>query len=93
MRVRGSVFRVSPKYQVKLEGAALAGFRTIFIGGVRDPIFIAGIDTNLARVQGRLKGMYPEMKSGAASLTFHVVWHQRRHGRVGADQERGCRTK
>ena len=72
VRVSGSVFRESPKYQVKLEGAALSGFRTIFIGGVRDPMFIAGIDTNLARVQGRLRGMYPEMKSGAASLAFHV---------------------
>ena len=72
VRVSGSVFRPTPQYQVKLEGAALAGFRTIFIGGVRDPMFIAGIDTNLARVQGRLKGMYPEMKSGEASLAFHV---------------------
>ena len=72
VRVSGSVFRPSAKYQVKLEAAALAGYRTIFIGGVRDPIFIAGVDRNMERVRGRLKQLYPEMASGAAFLHFHL---------------------
>jgi hypothetical protein len=37
--------------QVKLEGASQAGFRTIFIGGIRDPTLIAGIDDFLLKVQ------------------------------------------
>ena len=72
VRVRGSSFHLSPKYQVKLEGAAIAGFRTIFIGGIRDPIFIRQAKRNLERVRGRLCSLHPAMKSGEARLHFHV---------------------
>ena len=51
MRVSGSVFMPSPKYQVKLEGAAIVGHRTIFIGGIRDPILIGQIDSFLDKVR------------------------------------------
>ena len=72
VRVSGSVFRPSPTYQVKLEGAALAGYRTIFIGGIRDPILIGQIDGFLARIKGRMASVYPDVKSGAAQVIFHV---------------------
>ncbi|MES2263812.1 MAG: acyclic terpene utilization AtuA family protein [Pseudomonadota bacterium] len=72
VRVRGSVFRPTPSYQVKLEGAAIAGHRTIFIGGIRDPILVGQIDSFLASVKARLRAGYPQMKSGEARIDFHV---------------------
>lgn len=39
-RVRGSRWRPTNPYTVKLEGAALAGYRSFALGGVRDPILI-----------------------------------------------------
>ncbi|MEJ7687370.1 MAG: acyclic terpene utilization AtuA family protein [Variovorax sp.] len=72
VRVSGSVFRPSPVYQVKLEGAAIAGQRTIFVGGIRDPILVGQIDTFLEALKKRLAGVFPELQSGAAQVDFHV---------------------
>lgn len=72
VRVSGSLFRPSPNYQVKLEGAALDGYRTIFIGGVRDPILIGMIDRALLSIRQYLQGFYPQMASGEAQVHFHV---------------------
>jgi hypothetical protein len=72
VRVKGSVFRASPKYLVKLEGAAIAGQRTIFVGGIRDPILIAQIEPFLEALRKRLGAVYPELASGAAQIHFHV---------------------
>ena len=49
MRISGAVFKPMP-YEVKLEAAKIVGYRTIFIGGIRDPILIRQIDTFLAAV-------------------------------------------
>lgn len=72
VRVRGSVFVPTPAYQVKLEGAAVTGMRTIFIGGIRDPILAGRIDDFLEAVRRRLAGLYPQLASGQARLLFHV---------------------
>ena len=72
VRVSGSVFRPSDHYSVKLEGAAIVGHRTIFIGGIRDPILIGQIDAFLAEVRKRVCVPHPELASGAATLVFHV---------------------
>ena len=72
VRVSGSIFRPTPKYLVKLEGAAIAGYRTIFIGGIRDPILVGQIDTFLASLRKRLSAVYPELRSGEAQINFHV---------------------
>ena len=72
VRVSGSVFRPTPKYLVKLEGAAIAGQRTGFIGGIRDPILVGQIDSFLEGVKKRLHGVYPELRSGEARIHFHV---------------------
>jgi hypothetical protein len=48
-RISGAVFVPKP-YEVKLEGASIMGYRTIFIGGIRDPILLAKIDDFLAAV-------------------------------------------
>lgn len=72
VRVTGSVFRKSPTYQVKLEGAAVVGYRCIFIGGIRDSILIGQIDEFLDKIRSYLNIHYPELKSGDAKLYFHV---------------------
>lgn len=72
VRVSGSVFRPTPNYLVKLEGAAIAGHRTVFVGGIRDPILVGQIDTFLAALKKRLAGVFPELASGEAQLHFHV---------------------
>ena len=72
VRVSGSTFRPSPVYQVKLEGSAIAGQRSIFIGGIRDPILIAQIDAFLAALRERLAVPYPQLAAGKAILNFHL---------------------
>ena len=44
VRVRGSRFVPEAVPSVKLEGAKLAGYRTVSICGARDPIFISQVD-------------------------------------------------
>lgn len=72
VRVSGSVFRPSEWYSVKLEGAAVVGHRTIFIGGIRDPILIGQLDNFLDGVRRRTAAIYPELESGEATIVFHV---------------------
>lgn len=49
VKVKGAIFEHTP-YEVKLEGVELVGYRTIFIGGIRDPILINCIDDFLEEV-------------------------------------------
>lgn len=72
VRVSGGVFLPSNKYSVKLEGAAITGYRTIFIGGIRDPILIGQLDSFLDTVRKRANGIFPQLASGEASMMFHV---------------------
>ena len=73
VRVRGSVFVPSEMYQVKLEGVEMLGYRTVFIGGIRDPILIAGIDDFLDIVRDKVQTAYPLVNSDKrTSLGFHI---------------------
>ena len=72
VRVRGSVFHPAERYCVKLEGASVVGYRTIFIGGIRDPILIGQIDSFLDGVRKGTEAACPELASGAATIIFHV---------------------
>ena len=72
VRVSGSVFRPSEQYQVKLEGAEVVGYRTIFIGGLRDPILLEQLDSYLDEVRRRVAGSYPDIGRGEATLVFHA---------------------
>jgi hypothetical protein len=72
VRVSGSVFLPSDPYEVKLEGAAVIGYRTIFIGGIRDPILIGQIDDFMARVEADAFDTYPALRDGSASMHFHL---------------------
>ncbi|KAF4468914.1 caib baif family enzyme [Fusarium albosuccineum] len=60
-------------YQIKLEGVTHLGFRTIFIGGIRDPILISQIDDFLERVRKYSQNLFPELdQSEQCRLIYHV---------------------
>ena len=52
VRVSGSTFRRAERYTVKLEGAELAGYQSIILGSVRDPIILRQFD---AWLEGLIK--------------------------------------
>ena len=54
VRVSGSRFEPAARYTVKLEGAELAGYQSVVIGSVRDPLIIGQIDDWLARLRVRI---------------------------------------
>ncbi|KAK7414925.1 hypothetical protein QQX98_006250 [Neonectria punicea] len=71
-RVSGAKFIPTP-YQVKLEGVAHLGYRTIFIGGIRDPILISQIDDFLERIRQYSRNLFPELdQSEQYRLLYHV---------------------
>ena len=55
VRVSGSLFVPSTRYYVKLEGAALEGYRSVCLAGTRDPNMIAQLDDVLERVRAKLR--------------------------------------
>ena len=44
VKVSGSTFRHAERYTIKLEGAELAGYQSIVLGSVRDPIILRQFD-------------------------------------------------
>ncbi|HKU93912.1 MAG TPA: acyclic terpene utilization AtuA family protein [Vineibacter sp.] len=60
VRISGTRYIAAQRYTIKLEGAAQAGFRTIAIAGVRDPILIAQLDAYIANVRTRVAERYPD---------------------------------
>ncbi|KAF4534014.1 Formyl-coenzyme A transferase [Lasiodiplodia theobromae] len=72
VRVSGAEFIPTP-YQVKLEGVAHLGYRTVFVGGIRDPILISQIDDFLDRVRKYTQKLFPELdQSEDCRLIFHI---------------------
>ncbi|HYC44457.1 MAG TPA: acyclic terpene utilization AtuA family protein [Burkholderiales bacterium] len=45
VKVSGSTFKPSERYTIKLEGAELAGYQSIIVGSVRDPIILRQLDS------------------------------------------------
>lgn len=81
VRVRGAKFEPTPVYQVKLEGVEKLGYRTIFIGGIRDPILISQIDEFLADVRAYTQNLFPQLdQSPQCRLIFHFYG---RNGTMG----------
>jgi len=55
VRVSGSSFRKSERYTIKLEGAELAGYQSIIVGSVRDPVILRQFDSWLAGLETAVK--------------------------------------
>jgi len=71
VEVKGSRYKATPRYFVKLEGVRPAGFRTISIAGTRDPIMIKGIDSILEDVTAQVDEILKREKIGGR-IHFHV---------------------
>ena len=75
VRVSGSEFVPATNYTVKLEGAEIAGYQTIAIGGMRDPVLIGQIDEWVERlkekVHGRVRDMFGE-ETASGGYAFNV---------------------
>ncbi|KAL8291426.1 hypothetical protein RQP46_002404 [Phenoliferia psychrophenolica] len=71
VRVSGAVFEPM-SYTVKLEGAKPIGFRTMFMGGIRDPILIAQIDTVLPGIEKYVQSMTEDFDGDADKIEWHV---------------------
>ncbi|ETS87268.1 hypothetical protein PFICI_01096 [Pestalotiopsis fici W106-1] len=78
VRVLGSSFHFSEDddlpYTVKLEAALVVGYRTMFMGSIRDPILISQIDQLIARIKEYV-GIQHVDTSERWKVDFHV------HGR------------
>ena len=72
VRVSGSRFDGSRPYTVKLEGAKTSGWRSIFIAGARDPIFIAQIDEILARVFAAARAYFNDVPEESYRIIPHI---------------------
>lgn len=71
-RISGAKFENTP-YQVKLEGVTHLGHRTVFIGGIRDPILISQVDDFLERVRKYSQNLFPELdKTEQCRLLYHI---------------------
>ena len=55
VKVRGTRFSGAPRYTVKLEGVAGAGWRAVMFSGVRDPVLIAQIHSFTEQIQERTR--------------------------------------
>lgn len=90
VRVDGARFVPSEAYTVKLEGAGPVGYRTIFIGGIRDPILISQLDKLQLRMSAYLGGMHPEVANGEAAVVFHTYGKDGVMGRFEPHREAPC---
>ncbi|WP_336470156.1 acyclic terpene utilization AtuA family protein [Enhydrobacter aerosaccus] len=72
VRVSGSRFNSGARYTVKLEGAKTAGWRSIFIAGARDPIFIGQIDSILERVIAQARAYFRDVPEETYRIVPHI---------------------
>lgn len=71
-RISGAKFEKT-LYQVKLEGVTHLGHRSIFVGGIRDPILISQIEDFLGRVRKYSQNLFPELdKTEQCRLLYHI---------------------
>ncbi len=78
VKVTGSRFVKDDIYRVKLEGAKQVGYRSMFIGGIRDPIMIEGIDDILETIKSH---MVDKHKDQSPPFPFEINFHL--YGRNG----------
>jgi hypothetical protein len=69
VKVSGSKFIPSPVYTVKLEGAKPVGYRSIFIGIIRDPLMIGKIDMVTKGITQYVRQYFPDKKY---EMIFHL---------------------
>jgi hypothetical protein len=78
VRVSGSTFHRADRYSVKREGAELAGYSTVMIGGIRDPYILQRLDSWLAEVRTRIEESVAALL-GLPRESYQIAIH--RYGR------------
>lgn len=84
VKVMGTQFVPATKYTVKLEGVELVGYRTITIGGTRDPVLISQVDAYLNGLQENLKRRAKTV--GFSGKEYEIVF--RVYGKNGVMREK-----
>ncbi len=82
VRVSGSRFERAERPTVKLEGAELAGYQSVILGAVRDPIIIRQLDSWLEGMQVALRQRF--QNTFGADVTSKHRLQIRRYGIDGA---------
>jgi len=73
VRIRGSEF-ISQPYTVKLEGAELAGYQSIIVGGIRDPYIIRQLDSWLASVRSYIDESVARVLGDKADKNLYSIF-------------------
>lgn len=71
VRVANTKFYEADQYTLKLEGAASVGYRSLFLAGARDPIFIERVDEIIADATARVEDGVT-CAAGTYKLNFRV---------------------
>ena len=86
VKVTGSKFEKSEKFTIKLEGTRLAGYQTIVVAGIRDPLILESLDKFLesceSSIKKRIKNTYPDLSEDDWKVHFRV------YGRNGVMEKR-----
>jgi ribosome modulation factor len=82
VRVYGSQFRKAERVTIKLEGAEMAGYQAIIIGGVREPFIIRQLDSWLDGMREKFRARVQEMFGGRLGPDDYDI-HVRVYGRDG----------
>ena len=75
VRVSGARFIPAESYTVKIEGAALAGYRSIVVAGIRDPLVLRQLDSFLGGLRAVVERKIEDslkLKPDAYTLQFRV---------------------
>lgn len=76
VRVSDSEFTPAQRYTIKLEGAEIAGYQSLIIGGVRDPLILKQLDTWLAGmrtvIEERVATVFGKEVLDRFSLDFRI---------------------
>lgn len=80
VRVEGSVFLPNEHYTVKLEAAELAGYQSITMGGVRDPVILRQLDSWIDSMR---KSILWRVESSAGLRPGEYEFGMRVYGRDG----------
>ncbi len=73
--VRGTRFKPTDQYYLKLEGARRIGYRTVSFAATKDPILIAQIDAVVGEIKKKVRSNFNQYKDEDYYLNFRLYGH------------------
>jgi len=93
VKVSGSTFRPAERYTIKLEGAELAGYQSLIIGSVRDPVILRQFDSwlegLLKAARDRIRAVYGADIDAKYRLDVRVFGRNATMGKLESDMSIG----